>query len=137
MRILWIPLVTAQFARPVSDVSAGGWVASGGGSLYAAIDETPASDADYISTTNASVCEVALGTLTDPTSGTGHIVRYRLSADSGQVIVRLRQGTTTIASWTHSSPPTSLTLYEQTLAGAEADAITDYTALKIQFEATE
>jgi len=136
MRILWIPLVTAQFARPVSDSSTGGWVASGGGSLYAAIDETPASDADYISTTNASVCEVALSTLTDPVSSTGHVVRYRIAADSGGITVRLRQGTTTIATWTHAAAPASLTTYEQTLSSGEADAITNYAALKLQFEAT-
>ncbi|OQB23577.1 MAG: hypothetical protein BWY10_02676 [Chloroflexi bacterium ADurb.Bin180] len=101
------------------------------------IDETAASDTDYISTVNASTCEVALGSLSDPASSSGHIVRYRLSAEAGGVIVRLRQGTTTIASWTHSPAPASLTTYTQTLSGGEADSITDYTALKLQFEATE
>ena len=129
--------VTAQFARPTSDASAGTWTASTGSDLYAMIDETAASDTDYISTVNASTCEVALGSLSDPASSSGHIVRYRLSAEAGGVIVRLRQGTTTIASWTHSPAPASLTTYTQTLSGGEADSITDYTALKLQFEATE
>lgn len=127
--------VTAQFARPTSDASAGAWTASTGSDLYAMIDETAASDADYITTVNASTCEVALSTLSDPASSSGHIVRYRLSAEAGGVTVRLRQGTTTIASWTHSPAPSSLTNYAQTLSGGEADSITDYTALKIQFEA--
>lgn len=129
--------VTAQFARPTSDASPGTWTASTGSDLYAMIDETVASDADYISTVNASTCEVALSTLSDPASSSGHIVRYRLSAEAGGVIVRLRQGTTTIASWTHSPAPASLTTYAQTLTGGEADSITDYTALKLQFGATE
>ena len=129
--------VTAQFARPTSDASAGAWTASTGSDLYAMIDETAASDADYITTVNASTCEVALSTLSDPASSSGHIVRYRLSAEAGGVTVRLRQGTTTIASWTHSPAPSSLTNYAQTLSGGEADSITDYTALKLQFEATE
>jgi len=129
--------VTAQFARPTSDASPGTWTASTGSDLYAMIDETVASDTDYISTVNASTCEVALGSLSDPASSSGHIVRYRLSAEAGGVTVRLRQGTTTIASWTHSPAPASLTTYAQTLSGGEADSITDYTALKLQFEAIE
>lgn len=128
-------VVTAQYARPTSDVSAGTWTASSGSDLYAMLDEASASDADYIVTTGASTCEVALGSLTDPASSSGHIVRYRISATSGGITVRLRQGTTTIASWTHSPAPTSLTTYEQTLSGAEADSITSYAALKLQFEA--
>lgn len=100
------------------------------------LDETTASDADYIVTTGASTCEVALGTLSDPASSTGHIVRYRISATGGGIIVRLRQGTTTIATWTHTTAPTSLTTYAQTLTSGEANSITDYTALKLQFEAT-
>ena len=100
------------------------------------LDETAASDADYIVTTGASTCEVALGSLSDPAVSTGHKVRYRLSATSGGITVRLRQGTTTIATWTHATAPSSLTTYEQTLTGGEADSITNYAALKLQFEAT-
>lgn len=128
--------VVAQYARPTSDVSAGTWTASSGSDLYAMLDETVASDADYITTTAASICEVALGTLSDPASSTGHVVRYRIAADAGGITVRLRQGTTTIATWTHATAPTSLTTYEQTLSGAEADSITNYSALRLQFEAT-
>ena len=128
-------VVTVQYARPTSDVTTGAWVSSLGGSLAAAIDETPANDADYIGTTYGSTCEAALGSLADPTSSTSHKVRYRIAADAGAIVVRLRQGATTIASWTHNPAPTSLTTFEQTLSGAEADSITDYSALKLQFEA--
>lgn len=134
--IIALPTVTAQYARPTSDASAGTWTASTGSDLYAMLDETAANDADYIVTTGASTCEVALGSLSDPAVSTGHKVRYRLSANTGGITVRLRQGTTTIATWTHSPAPASLTTYEQTLTGGEADSITNYAALKLQFEAT-
>ena len=133
---LFYSTITAQYARPTSDVSAGGWTASTGSDLFAMLDETSANDSDYITTTSASTCEVALGSITDPAVSTGHIVRYRLSADAGGITVRLRQGTTTIATWTHAPAPASLTLYEQTLSSGEANSITDYTALRLQFEAT-
>ena len=133
---LFFSTVTAQYARPISDASAGTWTASSGSDLYAMLDETTASDTDYIVTNGASICEVALTSLSDPASSAGHVVRYRISADSGGITVRLRQGTTTIATWTHATAPTSLTTYEQTLTSGEADSITDYTALKLQFEAT-
>jgi len=132
---LFVPTVTAQYARPTSDVSAGTWTASAGSDLFAMLDETSANDSDYITTTSASTCEVALGSLTDPASSTGHIVRYRISATGGGIIVRLREGSTTIASWTHNPAPASLTTYAQTLSGGEADSITNYAALKLQFEA--
>lgn len=132
---LFKPIVTAQYARPVSDVSAGGWTASTGSDLFAMLDETSANDSDYITTTSDSTCEVALGSLSDPALSTGHIVRYRISATGGGIIVRLREGSTTIASWTHNPAPASPTTCAQTLSGGEADSITNYAALKLQFEA--
>jgi len=127
--------VTAQYARPTSDVSTGTWTASTGSDLFDMLDETGADDGDYITTTSASTCEVALGSLSDPASSSSHIVRYRISATGGGIIVRLREGSTTIASWTHNPAPGSLTTYAQTLSGGEADSIINYAALKLQFEA--
>lgn len=132
---LFFSTVTAQYARPTSDVSAGGWTASSGTDLFAMIDEAVVDDADYITSSTASICEVALGSMSDPALSTGHIVRYRISATVGGIIVRLQEGTTTIASWTHNPAPSSLTTYAQTLSGSEADSITNYAALKLQFEA--
>lgn len=127
--------VVAQYAHPTADVATGAWIASTGSDLFAMLDEAAADDADYIGTTYGSTCEVALGSLVDPSVSSGHKVRYRIAADAGAIVVRLRQGTTTIASWTHNPAPTSLSTFEQTLSGAEADTITDYSALKLQFEA--
>lgn len=128
--------VTAQYVRPVSDISAGTWTASSGSDLFSMLDETAADDADYIITTNVSTCEVALGAFSDPGVNTGHIFRYKISASGGGMVVRIRQSGTTIASWTHSPAPTSPTLFTQTLSGAEADSITYPASLSIQFEAT-
>jgi hypothetical protein len=47
--------------------------------------------------------------------------------------VSLMQGATVIATWTHDPAPVSWTTYSQTLSGAEADSITDYSALRFRF----
>lgn len=126
---------TFQRSAPASDVSAGSWTASSGSDLFAMIDEASPSDADYIKTaTAADVCTVALGSLSDPSASTGHQVSYRISGDgTSGMQVDLLQGTTVIATWTHDPAPASPTTYSQTLTGTEADAITDYTALRLRF----
>lgn len=116
--------VTAQKIRPISDVTIGAWTPSTGTDLYAMLDEVAADDNDYISTTTASTCEVALGTATDPSIDTGHIVRYRAKGDaSATLTVRLMAGATEIASWTHSPPPSSYTTFEQTLTTPQVQAL--------------
>jgi len=82
-RPFWAVAVASanQFARPASDIAAGTWTPTTGTDLYAMLDETPASDTDYIQSgliPTADVCEVRLTSLTDPASSTGHVVRYRL-----------------------------------------------------------
>lgn len=132
----WLGEVSApQIIRPSSDVSAGLWLPSSGTDLFAMIDETPASDADYIYTLNAgAVCTIALQTATDPAVSAGHVVRYRLRGDgTSGVEVALMQNTTVIATWTHDPAPASFTDYAQTLSGAQADAITDYSQLRLRF----
>lgn len=128
---------TPQVSLPVSDITAGSWVANGGGALYAAIDETTASDADYISVAAAgSLCEVKLAAMSDPLSSSGHVLRYRLSSPAGNPVqLTLRQAaSTTIAQWTETPGPT-LADYAHSLSGAEADSITDYTDLRVRIEA--
>lgn len=134
-RVSSAAFTTFQRAAPTSDVAAGAWTPSSGTDLFAAIDETTPSDADYIKTgTAADVCTVALGTLSDPAVSTGHKVSYRIGGDGTSGIqVALMQGTTVIASWTHDPAPASATTYTQTLTGTEADSITDYTALRLRF----
>lgn len=133
-----------QTAAPASDVTDGSWTDQAGGtSLFAAIDEAVASDADYIKSSDmtagqSDACEIALGTVTDPISGTGHVVRYRYrsqGATACDLIVTLLQGATTIASWTHTSVSSTYATAEQTLLEAEANAITDYADLRLRFTA--
>lgn len=141
-------LSVSQYARPTTDVTAGAWTNQAGGTaLAAAIGETVASDTDYIQSANATatadVSEVALGSLPDPLSSTGHIVRYRYGKDidSGDVVnltVSLRQGTgTQIAAWTHTNIVLGPTTVAQTLTAAQADLITNYSDIRLRFSATK
>jgi hypothetical protein len=144
----------AQFARPSSDVTDGSWLTDAGSSvLYAAIDEASASDTDYIyspDNTNTT-CEIALSSVTDPTSSTGHIVRYRyarsdesaspIAAASGgstsSVQVFLYQGATLIATGTSRNTFDGAWAADSfTLSGTEADNITNYADLRVQITAT-
>ena len=130
--------VTAQFLRPISDISNSGWTPSSGSDLFAMIGETVRSDATYISATEAgAACEVLLGTSTgDPLSSINHLPRIVMSAGSGGIIIRLKQGATLIKEWTYSSLTGTDTLYEPTLTGGEIDSITDYTDLRLYLETT-
>lgn len=130
--------------RPDSTVTVGIWTTQVLGlDLHTAIDETPASDADFIQgpitlLAETHTCEVGLGNVTDPAVSTGHVVSYRYekSAANEQVvdlIVRLVQGTTVIATWTHLAIANGWTAASQTLTGPEADAINDYTDLRLRF----
>ena len=135
----------AQYARPDSDVSNDLWEDEGGAStdLYQSIDESSASDSDYIESftfPSNDIYEAGLGNVDDPSSSSGHVVRYRYSkdvADGAQMdlIVRLMQGSTTIASQTHTDISDSWTDGSFTLTSGEADSITDYTNLRLQFDA--
>jgi len=120
-----------QLIRPTSDITTGAWTPSTGLTLFGVLDEVVADDADYITTTSASTAEVGLGSATDPLLSTGHTIRYRAKG-TGTLTVKLMQGTTTIA--THvPSITTSFQLFTFTLSGAEADSITNYSNLRLQF----
>lgn len=132
-----------QFARPTTDITDGGWTTdTGGTALAAAIDETVASDADYIQSSadpSGDIVRVKLGSLTDPASSTGHVVRYRIDKSGTGMLdltVRLVQGVSTvIAEWTHANVAAGPTDVAQTLTGPQTDAITDYTDLSLEWEA--
>lgn len=125
-----------QLLAPVSDLSAGAWLPSAGGDLYAMLDEASADDADYIYTDSASACTIALAAGTDPAVSDGHILRYRLPPGNGNIAVALKQGTTTVASWGPHVLSNYAQDFAQTLSGAQADSITDYTALRVEFTAS-
>lgn len=129
------PAADPRYARPASDVSAGAWTPSAGGSLYAMLDETTPSSADYITTSTASTCEIKLGPVVDPGTSSGQAVRYQTWSDDGAgLTVYLMQGAAQIASWSHASLPTVPTVFEQFLTVGQCDAITDYANLRFKFE---
>jgi hypothetical protein len=122
-------------ARPSSDTIVGSWLPSVGTSLYATLDEVSPDDSDYIYTNSVSTCKIALNAVADPLTSFGQVVSYRVwSPNSDGLTVRLMQGSTEIASWTHASLPTSPTTYQRELTPSQCDAITDYSALAIQLE---
>lgn len=129
-------LTPNQAAAPIADISAGSWLPSSGGSLYATLDDTSADDGDYIYVNEpGSMCEVRLASLGDPNVSSSHTLRYRLSSPvSASIRITLMQGAVQIAQWTEATTP-ALTTYSHALSGAEADAITDYTNLRVRLEA--
>ena len=131
----------AQFARPNSDTTVGSWTWNGGPtSLWDCINESSPSDSDYIdgNATASSENRIELGTVTDPSIGTGHIIRVRWQAyGSGgpeRISLDLYEGTTLIvAAFGNYAPGRAWLSDSYTLLAAEADAITDYTNLNIRF----
>lgn len=137
-----------QFARPSADTVNTGWTdqAGGGTNIYTTIDETVASDADYIKTSSppgSNEFETLLSAVTDPAASTGHIMRWRRrkqpATGSAQInlTVRLMQGTTQIVSRADNDLPGSFTDTSYTLTGPEADSITNYADLRLEFVATQ
>jgi len=145
--IVLVAGASVQMAFPSADVTLGGWTPSAGGSpteLWPMIDEATADDSDFIQsvlTPSNDTSEVRLQTLSDPSVSTGHVVRYRYAKDIAQgrvdLTVKLMDGVTEIASFTHSDIPAVLTQANQTLSAAQADAISNYGNLRLRFTANQ
>jgi hypothetical protein len=139
-QITLISGVVDQFVSPISDVTLGSWTPT---PLYPNIDEATVDDSNYITSGSnpvSDVCEVAFDILNDPSVSTGHIVyyRYRKAGNAGKQVdlqVDLVQGTTVIATWTHTDIGVGIQQKSQTLTGTQADSITDYTDLRLRFTA--
>ena len=121
---------------PGSDITAGNWTPSVGGSLYATIDETPPDDSDYDQSglnPSGDTMEVKFLGVSAPGVTTGHVIHYRIKGDaSTQIVVSLYCATTLIKSWTHNPAPNSWTQYDQALSSGEAATITDYSNLRLR-----
>lgn len=134
----------AQFARPDADVAINSWTEDDGttDALWEEINEASADDADYVKVVAAdSTYEVGLGTLSDPTSSTGHIFRFRMYGTGAggpeKLTVHLRMGaSTTIASLANQQSDGAWGDKSYTLSAAEADSISDYTDLRFQLIST-
>jgi len=137
----------AQFARPSADTVRTGWTDEAGGTtdIYTGIDEVSAEDTEYIKTAappGSNEFETLLTAVTDPISSTGHVFRWRRrkqpasGSDDVTLTVRLLQGTTQIKSVTDATIPGTFTDTSSTLSAGEADSITDYSDLRLEFVAS-
>ncbi len=96
-RSILASLSQPQIVYPTGDVAGGTWLPSTGTDLFACVDESAASDADYIYTTVPGAYQEFYfpncGAV-DPSTG-GH-VRYRIPAGTGTITAILKQGSTTL-----------------------------------------
>lgn len=136
--------VSPQFARPVSLISNTGWVASSGTELWDMLDESIPDDAGTAVFTPApplaspgNAFTVGLSPVTDPLSSTGHVIHIRgRKPQAGKRIdgtVELVDGSTVIATLTIANlASVTWTDYSYTLSAAQADAIVQYSALRLR-----
>jgi archaellum component FlaF (FlaF/FlaG flagellin family) len=140
--------IGTQFARPDEDVSKGGWTDTTGGNgntiLYDEINESVQNNGNYARSATLSLFGasdtwgVGLQGVADPESSSNHIVRvaHRKTGLGGVTLTTtLLQGSTTIASWSDAMPD-NFAVSSHTLSVAQADSITNYSDLRLQFTAT-
>jgi hypothetical protein len=131
--------ITTTIYRPLSDVSAGNWTPSSGGSHYAMLNESSPDDGNYSQSGVNPTDDAMKVRFTSPGArpvNTGHIIRYRIKQQGGaNMTVRLKQGVTTVASWTHTPAPVDWTTYERTLSEGEASSLTSGDPMDIETEA--
>jgi hypothetical protein len=123
---------------PVSDNSAGSWVAYPNGSLSSCVDDTPLIDlSDYIYTkTTGSSCSLKLGAPEQsPASMDNHKIVYIVRGRGGSCTIRVKENTTLIASWTDNNLPLEDVTLEHTLTSQEVSNISNWNNLYIELEA--
>ena len=125
-----------QFARPDATITAASWTASAT-TLHG--DTSDQSNATYMTGgSSAGTVELNLGNVTDPASSADHVIYIRVQGTGTggpeRFSLSLLQGATVIAApfSAQSAPRGTWTEYSYTLIGTEADAITDYTDLRVQ-----
>lgn len=120
-------------ARPASDYQVGSWVneTTATTNLYASIDEVTAVDTDYIqsSTGTSGVPYITfLSIVQAPFQNATHTIRFRAAATTtgttGVLQVRLLDGTTGIATWTHAAIGTSFVTFEHDLTTTQVASLT-------------
>ena len=134
------------FLRPDSDNLTTGWTdqAAGTTNLYQTIDETSASDADYVRSPNnpgsSDIVRFGLsnpGVVVDTAQPVTIRVRHRFDAVSNTVVVRLNESTFTRAARTFNSIGSSFATSTITLTEAEKSSITNWDNLFIEIEAVD
>lgn len=137
-------LVPYLLLQADGDLSAGSWTTELGATsnLYQSIDERTADDSDFVQSDSFPVASVVSFSLSDPAlpvgAGTGRVrVRYyKQSVEVVNLIVRLKQGVTTIKTWTYTDIDFDVLEVDETLTAPEVATITDDTALTLEYEAS-
>lgn len=132
-------------AVPDADDATGSWTNT---PLWSKIEEWPFSDADVITSNqvthvasplDTSVARVRLADVADPGVDTGLFIRLRarrVGTGGGTATISLKEGTTTRAVWTTAALTTSLTDYAVQIGTTDADDITDFNNLFLEFKGT-
>lgn len=124
-----------QLLVAVGDIDKGLWTPSSGSDLYAMLDEVSASDSDFIVATSPTSCEIRLAEGAQPQTAGEYTLSYRLLDGTGSVSATLKQGATTIASWGPHPLTSAPQTFNQTLTAGQIAALTDYSDLRVAFEA--
>lgn len=139
-RVLDVP----QEAHPSADDTDGNWTTELGSAtdIYASIDEDRADVAEYAESGGSptlDILKVKIDSLTDPATGDEHVMHacYQKSSTSEVIDLRVRllQDTTEIASWAYNAITTVLTYVREELTTGEANSITNYSDLYLEFRA--
>jgi hypothetical protein len=129
------------FLRPESTDSAGGWLTElGGTDLHNSIDDVTIDDADYIRSESDPVLDLCVVKLSAGSVDVAKDVRvkYRYKKDGSATIdlrVRLLEGVTERAAWTHTGIATDFVIASQTLSLVEAESVTDWSNVYLEFRA--
>lgn len=126
--------------RPTGDISTNSWTVP---PLYSKINEVVADDSNYaISSRSPSLdtFEINLSGIGTPITKDNHNIQYRIqktNTSTGQLdlTVSLFQGSTPIASGVHTDILTGFYTTGFNLTLAQANNITDYSALSLRFTA--
>lgn len=128
---------------PDSTLATGGWTTDTGDTdLAGAIDEGVPNDSDYIrssTTPSNDACEIGFSA---PQGNAGEeiIVEYRYGKNGAarvDLVVKLKQGPTEIAVWTHLDVPGEEVTVSHNLTSGEISDITNFADLSLEFIANE
>lgn len=131
-----------EISQPSADDTDGGWTRETGSAvdLFASIDELTVDLNDYIKSAADPVNDICKIKLANPPGGGTVSQLYRVNYVYGrqgdptiELRVRLLEGTTERASWTHSDIPLGPVLAEQVLTSGEFAAITNFDNLYLEF----
>lgn len=128
---------TTTAAGPISVNDAGGWTVVGAADIPAALGDT--SDASYAETgDDPSADELSLRL--EPMPAGPKTITYRIgmaaASPTGSFTVTLKQGSTTVASQTHTGVTDAIVAGSMVLSPAQNALITDPTALDLVISAT-